>query len=456
VDKTVGVRLPPLAYVSGVTGPIFPNSDKGFALITTQDLADYMTELETTGENTVRLKISVAPEVVSARLDAEYLRCAREIKMPGFRKGKVPRRVIESRYGKSILDDVVGDIVAETLDAAIREKELNVIGKPTVNIEPYEGTDGIIYSADVDVYPDIKLTDIEPILGKIKTRKPKVTDKDVESAVDNLRTVNATLEPVTERPSEDGDLVIVRFLAETPPGFNSNTVRIWANKNPDDFAGRQVVGHITGDTFSLIIKYPGDFGDTTVAGTERKEPVEVAEIKTPVPPELDDDFAADLGFDDLQALKADVRRNLLRRDAARARTEAFEKLISTIAGEVTVPMSESFIEKAAVDAYGVSSLEELDTVRKEEALIKTRNGLKEYIITRRLADEKGINPEREEVEAFRRKVTEAEGIQISYAAAYDHISKRKLTELLFGGTDDSNDKKINDVAKPTIENKTEN
>jgi trigger factor len=414
--------------------------------MTVQDLAEYKTELEKTGDNTVRLKISVEPEVISARLDAEYLRYAREIKMPGFRKGKVPRRVIESRYGKSILDDAVGDIVAETLDAVIREKGLNIIGTPEVSVEPYDTTAGLVYSAEVNIYPDFELPDIETILGEITTRKPDVTEKDVDSALEDLRAFNATLEPVTGRPSEDGDLVIVRFLAETPPGFNSDTVKIWANKNPDDFAGRQVVGHMSGDTFSLVINYPDDFGDKTAAGTERKEPVEVAEVKTPVPPELDDDFAADLGFDDLEALRADVRGKLLNRDAARARMEAFDKLISVIAGKVTVPMSEAFVEKAAADAYGVGSLDELETVGKEEALTKTRNDLKQYMIIRRLADDKRVVPEREEVETFKRTVIETEGIRISYSAAHDYVLKRKLAELLFEAADNGKELRGNNAA----------
>jgi trigger factor len=414
--------------------------------MTVQDLAEYKTELEKTGDNTVRLKISVEPEVISARLDAEYLRYAREIKMPGFRKGKVPRRVIESRYGKSILDDTVGDIVAETLDAVIREKGLNIIGTPEVSVEPYDTTAGLVYSAEVNIYPDFELPDIETILGEITTRKPDVTEKDVDSALEDLRAFNATLEPVTGRPSEDGDLVIVRFLAETPPGFNSDTVKIWANKNPDDFAGRQVVGHMSGDTFSLVINYPDDFGDKTAAGTERKEPVEVAEVKTPVPPELDDDFAADLGFDDLEALRADVRGKLLNRDAARARMEAFDKLISVIADEVTVPMSEAFVEKAAADAYGVGSLDELETVGKEEALTKTRNDLKQYMIIRRLADDKRVVPEREEVETFKRTVIETEGIRISYSAAHDYVLKRKLAELLFEAADNGKELRGNNAA----------
>lgn len=419
-----------------------------------QDLVEYKTDLEKTGDNTVRLKISVKPEVVSARLDAEYLRYAREIKIPGFRKGKVPRRVIESRYGKSILDDTIGDIVAETLDAAIREKELEVIGVPAVNVEPYDITAGLAYSAEISIYPDFELPDIEPTLGKIKTRKPDVTEKDVDSALGDLRAANATLEPVTDRPSEDGDLVIVRFLADTPPGFGSDTVKIWANKNPDDFAGRQVVGHTTGDTFSLVINYPEDFGDKTVAGTERKEPVEVTEVKTPVPPELDDDFAADLGFDDLETLKTDIRENLLSRDAARAKMEAFDNLISTIANEVTVPMSEAFIEKAAADAYGVGSLDELETVGKEEALTKTRNDLKQYMIIRRLADNKNVILKREEVEAFRRTVAETEGIRISYSAAQDYVLKRKLAKLLFNTADNRKERQGDGAANSTILSET--
>ena len=417
-------------------------------------MANVKSEIDKIGENTVHLKIAVPAEVVAAALDAEYRRYASEVRMPGFRKGKVPRRVIESRYGKSILDDVVGDIVAETLDETIRGNELDVIGTPAVNVEPYGGAGDLVYSAEVDVYPEFELPDVEPIFSKIKARKPKVTEKDVDAALESLRAANATLEPVTDRPSEDDDMVILRFLAETPPGFEKDTIRIWANKNPDDFAGRQALGHTTGDNFSLVIKYPEDFGDKTAAGTERNEPVEVVEVKTPVPPELDDDFAADLDFDDLGALREDVREKLLKRDAAKAGTEAFDELISRVAAKVEVPMSETFVEKAAADAHGVESPDEIESVSKTEALQTTREDLSRYIIIHRMAEEKGIKPTREEIESLRRSVLETEGFRISYSAALDYILKTKLTEFLFGESDGPAEKQSEDVAAAAVSGET--
>lgn len=419
-------------------------------------MADVKSEIEKTGENTVRLKIAVPAEVVAAALDAEYRRYAREVSMPGFRKGKVPRRVIESQYGKSILDDVVGDIVAESLDETIKGNELDVIGTPAVKVEPYDGAGELVYSAEVDVYPEFELPDVGPILSKIKVRKPKITEKDVDAALESLRAANATLEPVTDRPSEDGDLVILRFLAEAPPGFEKDVIRIWANKNPDDFAGRQVIGHTTGDVFSLVIKYPDDFGDKTAAGTERNEPVEVVEVKTPVPPELDDDFAADLDFDDLGALREDVREKLLRRDTAKARTEAFDELISGVAAKTEVPMSETFVEKAAADAHAVESPDEIEGVSKTEALKTTREDISRYIIIHRMAEKKDIKPAPEEVESLRRSVLETEGFRISYSAALDYILKTKLTELLFGESGGPKEKQSEDVAAATaVSNETE-
>jgi trigger factor len=418
-------------------------------------MADVKSEIEKTGENTVRLKIAVPAEAVAAALDAEYRRYAREVSMPGFRKGKVPRRVIEKRYGKSILDDVVGDTVAESLDETIKGNELDVIGTPAVKVEPYDGTGDLVYSAEVDVYPEFELPKVGSILSKIKVRKPKVTDKDVDAALENLRAANATLEPITDRPSEDGDMVILRFLAETPPGFEKDVIRIWANKNPDDFAGRQALGHMTGDTFSLVIKYPDDFGDKTAAGTERNEPVEVIEVKTPVPPELDDDFAADLDFDDLGALREDVRGKLLTRDAAKARTEAFDELVSRVAAKVEIPMSETFVEKATADAHGATSLDEIEGVSKNEALKTTRENLSRYMFVHRMAEEKGIKPTPEDVESLRRSILETEGFRISYPAALDYILKTKLTELLFGESAGPAEKQSEDVATVAASGETE-
>jgi hypothetical protein len=117
-------------------------------------------------------------------------------------------------------------------------------------------------------------------------------------------------------------------------------------------------------------------------------------------------------------------------------------------------LSEAFIEKAATDAYGVGSLDELEKIGKEEALTKTRNDLKQYMIIRRLGNDKGVIPEREEVENFRRTVIETEGVQISYSAAYDYVLKRKLAKLLFGAADDGKERQEDDAAGSAILNDT--
>ena len=385
-----------------------------------------MAEAKKIGKNTVRVDVEIPPAEVQAKAAEVYAELARTVKVPGFRKGKVPRRILQRSYADRVLQTVVDELVPVAFERAAAELGLDAVGSPRFDVASATEEGPISFTAEVAVFPEIKLPDYAKFV--VKRDRPEVTDDDVAKGLENLRAANARLEPVEERGSLDGDLVILKFLDEEPPeGFSRPTVGVWAGvRDEEDSFARQVMGKAPGDTFALAIEYPADYPSKRHAGKKVNVPVEVAEVKKRVLPELGDEFAKDLGEDDLGALRAKLKVRLEARAEEMSYANAYRRFVEDVAAHADVPLDDAFVEQiSAGDDEGEGGKS------RDERTAEARRELSRYFVVRELA-------RREEVEVAAEEVRDAITAAASRpgapperpAAVFDRLLNEKLAAKL--------------------------
>jgi len=385
-----------------------------------------MAEFTKTGENTVTITVEVPPPEVRARVAATFAKLSRTVKYPGFRKGKVPRHILERTYSDQVLQEVVDELVPDAFDAACAELGLEPLGMPKYRVSSASLEGPVAFTAETAVFPDVDLPDYSKFI--VKRERPKVTDAEVAQALESLRQVNARLEPVTERGALDGEMVILKFReAKAPEGFSGKPIGVWASVRDDELFGKQVVGKRPGDAFDLRVQYPADYPDKAHRGKTVEAPVEVLEIKKPVPPELGDDFAKDMGEETLAALKKRLQARLEERADELSYVNAYHRLLDDVAARAKVPLSASFLDdfiqpgpdEPAPDAKG-----------REERLAAARRDLTRYFLVRAIARREGVTVAAEEVRAAIEAANASGEAPESPSLIFDRILNEKLARKL--------------------------
>jgi trigger factor len=307
------------------------------------------TTVETTEKHTVRLTVEVPTDDVEKDLDRTYRKIANSIRIPGFRKGKAPKRVIDVQVGRDI---VVEEYLEETVPAyyreAVREHDLAPIAEPDLDVEPFEDGKPLVFTATVEVRPRLEFTE-EDYSGVQVTRPVvEVGEDEVDEYVDRLRQRFAELEPV-ERPIQDEDFATIDL--NTTVGGEA----VEAATRPDYlyFVGggefgpeldEELKGAKPGDILAFDAELPERFAE--VGGKPASFKVLVKEVKTRVLPEADDAFATTASeFDTLEELRADLRDRL--REAKERETDGVvrDRVLQAMIDRVEVDLPESLVEE---------------------------------------------------------------------------------------------------------------
>jgi trigger factor len=387
-----------------------------------------MATVTATGANTVRVAVEVPATEVQAQAEKVYAELGRTVKVPGFRRGKVPRSLLEKRYAEYALREVVDELVPAAFERAAEELKLEPVNTPRYEVKGTPTLAGpLSFTADVAVFPNVKLPDYKTYVLKRET--PKVGDEDVAKAVEELRHLNARLEPVEGRPAAAGELVIIKFLEAKPPeGFSSASVGIWAGEGEDAAFGRQVVGKAAGDNFALLISYPADYPAKRYAGKEVRAPAAVAEVKRRVLPAGDDDFAKELGEDSLATLRAKVQERLAARAEELSYVGAYRRLLDDVVAHAEVPLADAFVEEYVA---GSAQEKELTEKQQTERRAAARQELTRYFVTRALARAEGITVSADEVREVIAQAASRPGAAPEHPAdVYDYLLHAKLRQRL--------------------------
>lgn len=271
-------------------------------------------QVESAGGLTRRLHVTIPADRFEREVGERLKRLATRARVPGFRPGKAPLKVIQQQYGADARNDAVGELVRQTWPEALTQSALQPASSPDFKVTTEAVGQALVYTASFDVYPDITLGD----LGQIKISRPvvDVTEADVERLVDNLRKARRTL-ATTERAAQAGDVVTVDFEGkldgEAFQGGKSENATIEIGEGrflPDLENG--MVGHAAGETFDVAVNFPADYRNETLAGKATVFTVVLKEVREPQLPELNEEFLKAHGIDEggADALRAKCREAL--------------------------------------------------------------------------------------------------------------------------------------------------
>ena len=262
----------------------------------------------------------------------------------GFRKGKAPRSIIEKRYGEGIFfEDAINNLFAEHYPVAVKELELDIIDRPVADFSEIKKGEGFTVTIEVACYPEVEVKDYKGVeISKIEL---EVTDADVDTAIQNMARRNSRMVTVEDRPAQDGDMVLIDYEGWVGDNqFEGGTAERYPLKlgSGTFIPGfeEQLVGLSTGENKDVVVTFPEDYHEDSLAGAEAVFKCKVHEIKYEDVPEIDDEFVKDVSeFDTLDELKADERRKLEEENKKNAenamRNSAIEKVYE--ANDIEVP-----------------------------------------------------------------------------------------------------------------------
>lgn len=300
--------------------------------------------VETLNPTRVRLTVEVPFEELKPSLDAAYKKINDQVTVPGFRKGKIPARVIDQRFGRgAVLEEAINDALPKFYMEAVNEGELNVLGQPDVDITEFNDGDELKFTAEVDVRPTIEIPDYSGI--EVTVDAVEVTDEDVEKSLEQLRDRFASTTAV-ERPAAEGDVVVVDLEASVEgevlgDGIAKGVSYTIGSGQLLDGIDEAVTGLSAGESATFTSQLKGG----SAAGKDAEVKVEVSEVQERELPALDDDFAQLASeFDTLEELRADSRKRLESMKQYDQATAAQEKVLDALIELTDVAISEKLLK----------------------------------------------------------------------------------------------------------------
>ncbi|MDE6904152.1 MAG: trigger factor [Lachnospiraceae bacterium] len=310
-------------------------------------------QVEKLEKNMAKLTIEVSADKLEKAIQAAYLKEKSKISLPGFRKGKVPRQMIEKMYGASIFyEDAANRLIQENYGPSVDESGLDVVSRPTIDITQIEKGQPFIFTAEVAVKPEVKLGKYMGVtVTKIDT---SVSDEEVDAAVEEERNNNARTVTVDGRPIQDGDTAVIDFegfvdgVAFEGGKAENHSLVIGSHSFIDTFE-EQLIGKNAGDETEVNVTFPEEYQAEELAGKPAVFKVKIHEIKAKELPELDDEFAQDVSeFDTLAEYREDIRKKLeesKEEDARRTKEdEAIKKIVDKSSMEIPDAMLETQID----------------------------------------------------------------------------------------------------------------
>jgi trigger factor len=299
-------------------------------------------------ESRVRVEAEVSPDEVQKRVDQAARTLGRDIRIPGFRKGKVPPQVVLQRVGReAVLDEAVRKALPDWYEEAIGEAGIATVGEPSLDLQelPEKGSP-LAFTIEVGVRPHARLGDYKGL--EVGRREPDVPAEAIDQEIERLRESAASLENV-DRAAQKGDFVVLDFLGKVDgEPFEGGEARgylleLGSSRLVEGFE-EQLEGATAGDERQVVVTFPEDYRAENLAGKEATFECTVKEVKEKQLPELDDEFALEQGgFDTIDELRADIEQKLRESQERMIETEFREAVVDAAVAEATIDVPHELV-----------------------------------------------------------------------------------------------------------------
>lgn len=393
-------------------------------------------QVETLEKNMAKLTIELSVDKLEGALQQVYMQQRNKIQLPGFRKGKAPRTMVEKMFGPEIFfEDAANQLIRENYGEAAEESGVDIVSRPEIDIVQMEKGKPFIFTAEVAVRPEVELGKYKGVtVTKIDV---SVSDEEIDKAIEEERNQNARIVTVEDRPAQNGDTVIIDFEGfvdgEAFEGGKGEgqSLELGSHSFIDTFED-QLIGKSAGEETEAHVTFPEEYHAEELAGKPAVFQVKIQEIKTKELPELDDEFAQDVSeFDTLAEYRESVQKKIAEQKEADAKRtkeeEAIKKIVDKSNMEIPDAMLatqiETMIEEFAqrISGQGLSfeqylqfsgmTMEKLKEQVKPDALSRIQSGL----VLEQIAKEENIEVTEEELDA------EIEKMAASYQVTPDQI-----------------------------------
>lgn len=305
--------------------------------------------VETTSQIERRVTVQVPASEVDEAVEARLLDTAKNIRLNGFRKGRVPMSVVRQRYGRGVRDEVVGELMRERYVRAITEQSLNPAGFPSIEPKVDEAGKDLEFVASLEVYPEIELASIDG--AEVERPVVEVSDADLDEMIETLRKQNAAWEEV-ERAAQDGDQVKIDFqgfLGDEPFEGGSAEGHELVLGSGSFIPGfeEQLVGAKAGDEPTLEVTFPEDYQAEQLAGQKATFKVKVHTVKGQVLPEVDAEFTKRFGVEDgdVEKFRAEVKMNMTREAKQAVDNRVKQQVLEALQKANDVPVPQALIQQ---------------------------------------------------------------------------------------------------------------
>ncbi|WP_042199032.1 trigger factor [Paenibacillus camerounensis] len=408
------------------------------------------------------LEVEVEAERVAAALDKAFNKVVKKANVPGFRKGKVPRPIFESRFGvESLYQDAIDILLPEVYGEAVEQADIFPVDRPEVDIEQFAKGQAFIFKAKVTVKPEVKLGQYKGL--EVPAQKAEVTEDELNAELTRLQERHAELVVVEEEAAVNGDIAVIDFDGSVDGvpfeggSAERHSLELGSNSFIPGFE-EQVVGMATGDFKDVEVTFPDSYHAENLAGKAAVFKVKLHEIKRKQLPELDDEFAKDVSeFDTLEEYTADLKAQLESRKQEELKGTRENAVVDAAAANAEVEIPEAMIKSEVANmvrdfdnrlrqqgmnmdmflSFSGQTRDDLEGQMKGDAEKRVRNNLVLEVI----AKEENIEVSEEEVtqelanmaESFKRSPEEIRSILAangSLSSLNEEISLRKTIELL--------------------------
>lgn len=391
--------------------------------------------------NKYELEIEISAEDFEAAIEKAYLKARKNIAMPGFRKGKAPRKLIEKEYGEQVFfEDAVNLLYAPVVNGAVEESGLELVTRPEVEVTEISKENGVKLKATCITKPEVEVKDYKGI--EVEKVVNPVTDEDINKQLDALREKNVTVETVDDRAAENGDDVVIDF-----EGFKDDVA--FEGGKAEDFtlslgSGQfipgfedQIVGHNAGEDFDINVTFPDEYQVKELAGAPAVFKIKLKSISKKVMPELDDDMVKDsTEFDTVDEYKADVKKKLEEANEKHADSEVeakiFDKVIENMTAEIPQVMFDNRVNEMiseleqrlapqgiSLDLYMQYTGQTIDTVKKAYAE-QAEKQVKLRLALEKIAKLENIEVIEDELKAEFDKLAEAYKLDVDQIKQFIH------------------------------------